>query len=153
MATNLNQDRLMELAEAIQDRMYAREEWADLLEAFQQLLPCRGPGIPEILGSLGPSADGNFSVEEVVERALVYRWPKPELLRREMVELVERISAGAGTEAEQEEWLETLEANVPDPAVSDLIFWPERELTAEEIVDRALAYESVALPPPGGTEG
>ena len=39
-----------------------------------------------------------------------------------------------------------LEANVPHLGVSDLIFWPERgELTAEQIVDDALAYKPIAL--------
>lgn len=71
------------------------------------------------------------------------------MTRQELVELVAKIVSANGSEAEIAEWLQTLEANVPDPAVSDLIYWAEREMTADEIVDRARAYEVVALPPPG----
>jgi hypothetical protein len=144
-----NRERLHELAEQIQGRMYDGDDCSDLLEEFQQNVPCRGPGIPEILDLLAPEVDGNYSVEDVVERALAYQWPKPRLTRLEMIELVEKIASADGSEAEQAEWLETLEANVPDPDVSNLVFWADPELSAEEIVDRALSYQVVALPPPG----
>ncbi len=42
-------------------------------------------------------------------------------------------------------YLELLEAQVAMPEVSDLIFWDDLE--PEEIVDRALAYRPIALPP------
>lgn len=42
-------------------------------------------------------------------------------------------------------YLELLEAQVAMPDVSDLIFWDDLE--PEEIVDRALAYRPVVLPP------
>lgn len=34
---------------------------------------------------------------------------------------------------------------MPDPNVSDLIYWPVSTLTPEEIVDRALAYRTFTL--------
>lgn len=42
--------------------------------------------------------------------------------------------------------METLQANVSHPEVSDLLFYPDREMTAEEIVERALAYKPIRLP-------
>lgn len=42
-------------------------------------------------------------------------------------------------------YLELLEAQVAMPDVSDLIFWDDLE--PEEIVDRALAYRPIVLPP------
>jgi hypothetical protein len=55
-------------------------------------------------------------------------------------------------------WLELHQANVPDPDVSDLIFWPNvyfkdenaPDLTPEQIVDIALSYRPTAPLPPGG---
>ena len=151
MSAAPNRERLLGLAEQIQDRMYEREDYSDLVKAFQQSVPCGGPGIPEILEMLAPEVDGNYSVDYVVERALIYQWPKPRLTRQELVDLVEKIVSAEGSEAETSEWLETLEANVPDP-VSDLIFWTQREMSAEEIVAKALAYEVVAMPPPGESQ-
>ena len=61
---------------------------------------------------------------------------------------------GNGTEDELNQMMDLLEANVPDPNVSDLIFWPNGfphdpnapEPTAEQVVDKALAYKPIALP-------
>ena len=50
-----------------------------------------------------------------------------------------------GTETEIDELLQLLERNVPHPEVSDLIFYPDREMTAEEVVDRALAHKPIHL--------
>ncbi len=39
-----------------------------------------------------------------------------------------------------------LKENVIHPAVSNLIFWNDEELTAEKIVDAALNYKPILLP-------
>jgi hypothetical protein len=38
--------------------------------------------------------------------------------------------------------------NVPDPQAANLIFHHKPELTPEEIVEKALAYKPIILPPP-----
>jgi hypothetical protein len=43
--------------------------------------------------------------------------------------------------------LDRLEKSVPHPEVSDLIFWDDRNLTAEEIVEEALSYQPIMTPP------
>jgi hypothetical protein len=68
--------------------------------------------------------------------------------RVELVRLVRRIMAGEGeTEGEADALIDVFEANVPHRHAADLIFHPPREMTAEEIVDEALAYEPTRLPP------
>lgn len=73
------------------------------------------------------------------------------LTRADLIALVERILSGEGTEEEQAELVRALERNVPHPRVIDLVYWPRQEgfdrddLTAEEIVDAALAYKPIAL--------
>jgi hypothetical protein len=62
-----------------------------------------------------------------------------------MIALVELLLTGAGDDAEASAWLEALERAIPNPHISDLIFHPEEELTAAEIVDRALGYRPFAL--------
>ncbi|MDA3647538.1 hypothetical protein LZ318_34290 [Saccharopolyspora indica] len=65
--------------------------------------------------------------------------------REELVQIVRRLQEAEGSEREQERLLEVLQANVPDPHVSDLIYWPMSTLAPEEIVDRALAYKPFTL--------
>ncbi|MGV9976654.1 e9imm peptide [Micromonospora wenchangensis] len=68
------------------------------------------------------------------------------LTRDEAVALIERIMrldyAGDG---ELNDWLDRLERDLVCPDVSDLIFTTIPELTATEVVDRALAYRPIAM--------
>ena len=69
------------------------------------------------------------------------------MTREQLIELVRRIIAVDGTEQEIDRMLDTFEEHVPYPGASDLIYWEEGDLTPEAIVDRALAYKPVPLPP------
>ncbi|MFW0788926.1 hypothetical protein [Gordonia sp. CPCC 205333] len=69
--------------------------------------------------------------------------------RAALIALVTRIKDDPANDS-IDRWLDELQAAVPDPNVSDLIFWDD--LSPVEIVDRALAYEVLALgspPSPG----
>ncbi|MEW9520901.1 e9imm peptide [Streptomyces tubercidicus] len=72
-----------------------------------------------------------------------------EMSRAEAVALVQRImESDHASEAEVNDWLDRLDSALACPTghVSDLVFWPpERELSAEDVVDRALAYRPIAL--------
>ena len=63
--------------------------------------------------------------------------------REELISLVERIMKCEGTEREQDNLIRLLENNVLDPEVSDYIFYEEN--TAEQVVDKALAYKPIYL--------
>jgi hypothetical protein len=66
-----------------------------------------------------------------------------QLTRDQLIDLVERIQrADYETEVDGDRLLTRLKQSVPDPAVSDLIFWHEPPLSAAEDVDRALSYRS-----------
>jgi hypothetical protein len=60
--------------------------------------------------------------------------------RDDVVSLVRRIMSSSGAPEEVEPLIEELSRSVPHPAPSDLIFWPEREFTPEEIADIALGW-------------
>ncbi|MGW2477463.1 e9imm peptide [Streptomyces sp. NPDC001665] len=72
-----------------------------------------------------------------------------EMSRTEAVALVQRImSVDYASDDEMTEALGRLDRALACPSghVSDLIYWPpDRELSAEEVVDRALAYRPIAL--------
>jgi hypothetical protein len=72
----------------------------------------------------------------------------PDITRAELVELARRVKKADGAEHEINFWLDMLALNIPDPRVSDLIFWPgeyfgdgdnRRDLSAEQVVDIALS--------------
>ncbi|ART78172.1 hypothetical protein B4U37_19940 [Sutcliffiella horikoshii] len=63
------------------------------------------------------------------------------LTKEELVSIVEKILNADGSEEELDNLIDKVEASVPHPNVSDLIFWNEEELSAEEIVNRALNYK------------
>lgn len=66
--------------------------------------------------------------------------------RADLVRLVERIKHCEGQTQEEADGLVNLFLeNVPHPEADDLIFY--RDLTAEEVVDQALAYKPIELPP------
>ncbi len=66
------------------------------------------------------------------------------MTRAELITIVQQLLDGEGDDAQVSSWLQQLRANLPHPAISDLIFYPvgDREPTAEEIVDEALAYSA-----------
>lgn len=66
--------------------------------------------------------------------------------REELIALVRKIVACEGTEAEVDAWLDELQARVPHPTVTDLIYHHEVALSAEAVVDAALSYPTVPMP-------
>ncbi|GIP24392.1 MULTISPECIES: bacteriocin immunity protein [Paenibacillus] len=68
-----------------------------------------------------------------------------QLSRDELIILVRKIMNCEGTEHEIDEMMNLLVRNVPDPNVSNLIFWSDIEYSPEEIVDKAMSYKPIIL--------
>ncbi|MFJ9708729.1 bacteriocin immunity protein [Streptomyces sp. NPDC101234] len=69
----------------------------------------------------------------------------PSKTRDELIRLVQQIMDARLPEREQDALLEELKQSVLHPRVSDLIYHSDPELTAEEVVDQAMAYRPIAL--------
>ncbi len=69
------------------------------------------------------------------------------LTKNQLVALVAKVQRGAGTEEELHAWLTLVDRNVPAPTVSDLIYYSDPELSAEEVIERAFAYQPIILGP------
>ncbi|MGS2614044.1 e9imm peptide [Micromonospora sp. LZ34] len=68
------------------------------------------------------------------------------LTRDEAVDLVERtMRLDYADDAELNDWLDRLERDLSYPDISDLIFTVTPELTPAEVVDRASAYQPIAM--------
>lgn len=63
--------------------------------------------------------------------------------RDELLVIIAKLIAGDGNEAQTDEWLRVIAANVPMPypLLTGLIFHPETTATPESVLDLALAYE------------
>lgn len=63
------------------------------------------------------------------------------MTKTELIELVRRVVEAEGTEEEIDRCIELVSSSVPHPSWTDLIYYDTRELTPEEVVEAALAYE------------
>ncbi|MEU4032710.1 hypothetical protein [Streptomyces collinus] len=65
--------------------------------------------------------------------------------REELVRIVQQLIDADLPEEEDDRLLEGLRASVLHPRVSDLIYYSDPPLTADEVVERALAYRPIEL--------
>lgn len=65
--------------------------------------------------------------------------------RAELVSMISRIMSAEGSEIELDDLLFQLKEISSLPDVSDLIFYSEEDLSAEEVADRILSYQPPAL--------
>ena len=118
-------------------------QWEDELAEFNRLAGTAFEFI-DFQGIYG-GQDHNTWVRQVLGKP--HHRLLPDITRAELVELTRRVRDANGEEHEIGFYLEMLALNMPDPQVSDLIFYPgdyfghdvERDLSAEEIVDIALS--------------
>ncbi|WP_416292066.1 hypothetical protein ACM7Q1_15805 [Paenibacillus illinoisensis] len=64
----------------------------------------------------------------------------------QLVEQVRKLMNAEGTEAELDDMLTELQKRLPYAEISNLIFWDDRDLTPEQIVEEALAARPIQLP-------
>lgn len=68
--------------------------------------------------------------------------------KEELIKLVTRIyETDFKTEEEYNQVLNLFLKNVPDPEASDLIYYHKPKLTPKEVVEKALAYKPIIIPP------
>lgn len=69
------------------------------------------------------------------------------LTKEQLVSLVAQVQEAKGSEEDLEALLMLIDRNVPDPNVSNLIFYPPRSMAPEEVVEQAFAYRPILLGP------
>ena len=65
--------------------------------------------------------------------------------KQSCLQAIERLQEATGTEQEQDRDIEFLRNNLADPKIIDYIFHHQPELSAEEILAKALAYRPIQL--------
>lgn len=62
--------------------------------------------------------------------------------RKELINLVQEIMDYKVSEQELNSLIHLLKMNISDPDITDYIYWFEPALSAEKIIDKALAYKA-----------
>src|SRR5581483_10919123 len=111
--------RLARLADQIVDRIDRGVDPDPLIAAFNE------QAATALTRSDFHAFPGCSDATTFVRDALTLPPPRiPDIGYDELLELVTRVCTASGTEHENNYWLELLEANIPDPQLSDLIYWP-----------------------------
>ncbi len=67
------------------------------------------------------------------------------MTKAKLIELVRKIIEVDGTEDELDSYTDAVSKAVPHPEWTDLIYYNDRDLTPEEVVEQALAYKAIRL--------
>jgi hypothetical protein len=65
--------------------------------------------------------------------------------REELIHMVQQLIDADLSEEEEDRLVEELKASVLHPRITDLIYYNTPKLTAEEVVEKALAYRPIGL--------
>lgn len=65
--------------------------------------------------------------------------------REELIHMVQQLIDADLPEEEEDQLVEELKSSVLHPRITDLIYYNSPKLTAEEVVERALAYRPIEL--------
>lgn len=132
----LDEKKLLKLVLEIQDLQDLGKDFEHKLTVFENSVPY--PYAKELFFA-------DYSAEYIVKRAINHKTIKlGELSKDELVTLVQKLMDGEGEEWEDAIWLDMIESSVGSK-ISDYIFWSDEELTAREIIDKALAYKPLQL--------
>jgi hypothetical protein len=92
--------------------------------------------------------EGTTSYEAFAALAAAGPAPRiPDISDDEYVEIIRRLCRCEASEAETTFWIQLLRVNLENPEISDLIYWPKREMTPAEILREARSYKPIVIPP------
>lgn len=129
----MNQERIRELVKEIMDKRYLLEPTDKLIMELQSLVT-----FPDV-GDLFYTDRGH---EYISDRIIDYENRKKDnLSKKELIDMVTKIQDVSGKEYEIENLLLIVENAVKNPDISDYIYYSDEDLTAEQIVEKALASE------------
>jgi len=137
MKRKLIEKQLLRMAGEIRDKQYNGEPFDEEIKEFQKNVLY--PNVEELFLS-------DKSEEYIVKLALSYKSINlGDLSRDELINLVKRIQNNeADEEYKADHLIQIVKNAVVDPYITDYIFF-EDELTAEQIVDKALSYKPIIL--------
>lgn len=86
----------------------------------------------------------DLTLPEVIDEVLSYSPPKRNLNHEELITLIEKIIHRTVNDREYGKLINTLEANISDPNVTD--YFQIKGISPEQILEKALTYQPIRLP-------
>ncbi|WHY79968.1 hypothetical protein QNH20_12845 [Neobacillus sp. WH10] len=129
----MKQERIRKLVKEIMDKRYLLEPTDKLIMELQSLVT-----FPDV-GDLFYTDRGN---EYISDRIIDYENRKKDnLSKKELIDMVTKIQDVSGEEYEIDNLLLIVENAAKNPDISDYIYYSDEDLTAEQIIEKALASE------------
>lgn len=129
----MKQSRIKQLVEEIMEKRYLLEPIDQLIKELQSLVTF--PDVGDLF-----YIDRND--EYIFNRIIDYENRKKDnLSKKELIDMVTRIQNVSGKEYEIENLLLIIENAVNNPHITDYIYYSDEDLTAEQIIDKALSNE------------
>lgn len=129
----MKQKRIRKLVKEIVEKRYLLELTDKLIMELQSLVT-----FPDV-GDLFYADHGH---EYISNRIIDYENRKKDnLSKKELIDMVTKIQDVSGEEYEIDNLLLIVENAVKNPEISDYIYYSDEDLTAEQIIEKALASE------------
>ena len=129
----MKQTRIKELVEEIMEKRYLLEPIDQLIKELQSLVTF--PNVGDLF-----FIDRND--EYIFKRIIDYENRKKDnLSKKELIDMVTKIQNVSGKEYEIENLLLIIENAVNNPRITDYIYYSDEDLTAEQIIVKALSNE------------
>lgn len=126
-------DRIRQLVKEITDKKFLLESTDQLITELQSIVSF--PSVEDLFYT-------DHGDEYISNRLIDFESrQKDHLSKEEMINIVNRIIDIEGEEYEIDNLIFILKNAVNDPNVTDYIYYSEDELTAEQIVEKALSYK------------
>jgi len=133
----MNKNEMIKLVNQIILYVDQGESAKELLEVFQEQVDF--PNVRALFNV-------DYSAEYIVGRVMLYENIKiGDISRRDLIEIVKTIISCKGKEYEIDNLVDKLSNAVGDPNAIDYIYFSDIEMTAEEIVDKALSNKAIKL--------
>lgn len=134
----INED-IKNIVEKLSNGMQIAADRDDLIE---RLVLLSGMSSSDVLALF----QSDYSEEYIAGRLTLYEEVHiGDLSRDELISLLEQIKACKDLEYVIDDKVNKLCTAVADPKILDYIYWPDEELTNDEIIDKALAYKPFIL--------
>ncbi|MEH7356861.1 hypothetical protein V7150_25470 [Neobacillus drentensis] len=129
----MKQESIRKLVKEVMDKRYLLEPTDKLIMELQSLVTF--PDVSDLFYT-------DHGYEYISNRIFDYENRKKDnLSRKELIDMVTKIQDVSGKEYEIENLLLIVENAVKNPDISDYIYYSDEDLTAEQIIEKALASE------------
>ncbi|WP_397538204.1 hypothetical protein [Rummeliibacillus pycnus] len=129
----MKQARIRKLVEEIMEKRYLLEPTDKLITELKSFVT-----FPDVGDLFYTDRDYEYINDRIIDYE---NRKKDNLSKKDLIDMVTRILDGSGKEYEIDNLLLIVENAVKNPDISDYIYYSDEDLTAEQIIEKALSSE------------